>query len=148
MVAIQFAITIQQPLNLAFHVHMCDCETLRPSIVQKALPIQLDNKDVNLIMVCVLLECLSFIQFLDCECTFSFQFSGICLKNRYGEDVREALLDKVTCTDYYSNHSRLHNSYRQGVSFMPKNMQLQFLPTKEGNATNRNYNTYCQENWL
>ena len=51
---------------------------------------------------------------LYCKCTFSFQFCGIYLKNRYSEDVREALLDKVACTDYYSKHSRLHNSYRHG----------------------------------
>ena len=30
-----------------------------------------------------------------------------------------------------------------GVSSMLRNVQLQFLPAKEGNATNRNYDTYC-----
>ena len=35
-----------------------------------------------------------------------------------------------------------------GVSSMPRSMQLQFLPAKEGNATNRNYDTYCQGKWL
>ena len=28
-----------------------------------------------------------------------------------------------------------------GVSSMPRNVQLQFLPAKEGNATNRNYDS-------
>ena len=45
-------------------------------------------KSISIVFIC-----------LYCKYTFSFQFCGICLKNRYGEDVREALLDKVACTD-------------------------------------------------
>ena len=86
---------------------------------------------------------------LCCECyyhTFSFSVLWHLFKEQIWRRCQGSIARQGS-TDWQP----LHTSYvliDMGVSSMSRNMQLQFLPTKEGNATNRNNDTSCQGMWL
>ncbi|XP_078185237.1 cell division cycle-associated protein 7 isoform X3 [Callithrix jacchus] len=85
----------------------------------------------------------------DC-CGVRGQFCGPCLRNRYGEEVRDALLDPVgwSCGLEDQPQTVMRPEKELALPALSRNLQLQFLPAARWTVCNWGSCVFSQISWL